>query len=101
MTKVTDDIDLIDKIMIERLQDGCDDFCDDIRASMRDLVKDESEIKWVCLISGVEDLAAGLRVLSSYGVIDWFPEIPEEMQIQKPPPQWNLRKSPKKRKKKK
>ncbi len=79
MTRITDDIDLIDKIMIERLQDGCADFCDNIRVTMRDLVNDENSTKWWILMSDVEDLAAGLRVLSSYGVVDWFPEIPQEM----------------------
>lgn len=97
MTKITDDIDLFDKIMIERLKDGCTDFCDAIRVAMRDLVRDESSTKWFVLMSDVEDLAAGLRVLSTYGVIAWFPEIPPEMQIQKPVAP---KTKPKKRKKK-
>jgi len=80
MTKIADDIGTFDKIMIERLKDGCHDFCDDIRIVMRDLVEDETEHKWNSLISVVEDLSAALRILSSYAVIDWFPEIPPEMQ---------------------
>jgi len=95
MTKITDDIGLFDKIMIERLQDGCADFCDDIRVSMRDLVEDENELRWEILISDVEDLAAGLRILSTYGVIDWFPKIPEEMMKPEPVPK------PKRKRKKK
>ena len=80
MTRVTDDVRVFDTIMIERLQDGCHDFCDDIRVIMRDLVEDERVHKWEALISVAEDLSAALRILTSYGVHDWFPDIAPEMQ---------------------
>ena len=77
--------DLFDRIMIERLKDGAHDVCDQIRIDMQDLVKNETEHDWRSLISDVADLASILNILSSYGVLDWFPDLPPEMQIQKPP----------------
>ena len=93
-----DDADLFDRIMIERLKDGAHDVCDDIRVDMQSLVKDETECDWKGLISDIADLASILNVLSSYGVLDWFPEIPPEMQIQKPPPTPKQKPKPKKKK---
>ena len=66
---------------------------------MKSLVKDETESDWRSLISDVADLASVLNVLSSYGVLDWFPEIPEEMQIRKPIPVPKKKPKPKRKRK--